>query len=175
MKRIPATIAWLLLIGIAPARAQREPAAPAAPAASLADSRAAAIDALYDQAEARIRQINRTISGPERDAGVEELRGVLAQIDAAYTAEEKADHARRTLAALRAEIERQRQRLKQAGIAMAQANNTEPPDLAAIQATGSDYTLQEAILKALEEKERKEARLQSLGTSEALRLMQEVE
>jgi hypothetical protein len=47
--------------------------------------------------------------------------------------------------------------------------------LAARQATGSDYTLQEAILKALEEQERKEARLQSLGTSEALRLMQEVE
>ena len=51
----------------------------------------------------------------------------------------------------------------------------QPPDLANIQATGSDYTLQKAILKALEEKVRLEERRQSLGTSEALRLMQEVE
>lgn len=173
MKRILATIALTLLSGLAPALAQDVPPDPAA--APAAASRAEAIDALYDQADLLIRRINRTNPGPERSAAVEELRGALAQIDANYTAEEKADHARRTLAALRAEIERQRGRLKQAGIAMAQANDAVPPDLAAVQATGSDYTIQDAILRALEEKERKEARLQSMGTSEALRLMQEVE
>ena len=173
MQHIPAALLLTLLIGISSALAQDLPPDPAAPPAAA--SRAEAIDALYDQADLLIRQINRTNPGPERTAAVEELRGALAQIDANYTTEEKADHARRTLAALRAEIERQRGRLKQAGIAMAQANDAVPPDLAAVQATGSDYTIQDAILRALEEKERKEARLQSMGTSEALRLMQEVE
>jgi hypothetical protein len=44
--------------------------------------------------------------------------------------------------------------LKQSGIAMAQANNAEPPDWRPSRPR-HDYTLQEAILKALEEKERK--------------------
>ena len=106
---------------------------------------------------------------------MEELRRALTQIDAVYTVAEQDDHARRALTALRAAVERQRLRLTESGRAMAQANNAQPPDLANIQATGSDYTLQEAILKALEEKVRLEERRQSLGTSEALRLMQEVE
>lgn len=172
-QRIFATIACALLAGTAPIFAQSAPLESDSPPA--ATTRADEIDARFGQADLLIRQISRMNPGPERSAAVENLRGLLAGIDAAYTAEEKADSARRKLEALRAEVERQRQRLKQSGIAMAQANNAEPPDLAAIQATGSDYTLQEAILKALEEKERKEARLQSLGTSEALRLMQEVE
>ncbi|HRT06384.1 MAG TPA: hypothetical protein P5204_11865 [Kiritimatiellia bacterium] len=172
-QRIPATIVWMLLSGMAPAFAQSAPPESAAPPAAA--TRADEIDARFGQADLLIRQINRMIPGPERSAAVEDLRGLLADIDATYTAEEKTASARRKLEALRVEVERQRQRLKQSGIAMAQANNAEPPDLAAIQATGSDYTLQEAILKALEEKERKEARRQTLGTSEALRLMQEVE
>ena len=173
MNRILATIVTALLAGIFPALAQDPPPEPAAPPAAA--SRAEKIDARFGQADLLIRQINRMDSGPERSAATEELRRLLADVDATYTEEEKTASARRKLEALRAEVERQRLRLKQAGIAMAQANDAEPPDLAAIQATGSDYTLQEAILRALEEKERKEARRQSLGTAEALRLMQEVE
>ena len=169
MKRLSTTLAMLLLTGIGPALAQDLPPAPAL------DSRAEAIDALYGQADQLIAQIKWMGAGPDRAAAVEELRGVLAQIDAAYTVEEKADHARRNIEALRGEIERQRARLKQAGIAMAQAKSAEPPDPTAVQTTGSDYTLQDAILRALEEKEKKEARQQSMGTAEALRLMQEVE
>lgn len=172
-QQILAMIAWTFFTGTVPALAQTAPPEPAAP--PPAASRADEIDARFDQAHLLIRQINRLVPGPEKSAAIEELRGQLAQIDAAFTDAEKADHARRKLAALRDAVERQRQRLKQSGIAMAQAKSAEPPDLAARQATGSDYTLQEAILKALEEQERKEARLQSLGTSEALRLMQEVE
>ena len=63
----------------------------------------------------------------------------------------------------------------EAGRAMALATGAEQPDPAAVQLTGNDYTIQEAILKALEEKVRKEERRQTLGTAEALRLMQEVE
>ena len=172
-QRIPATILLALLSGTVPALAQDAPPDSAAPPAAA--TRADELDARFGQADLLIRQINRMEPGPEKSAATEELRDLLADVDAAYTGAEKAASAQRKLDSLRDAVERQRQRLKQAGIAMAQAKHAEPADLAAIQATGSDYTLQEAILKALEEKERKEARLQSLGTSEALRLMQEVE
>lgn len=174
MHRTATLIAWAALFGVCPALAQDPPPAPSLlPPAE--DSRAATIDSRYDQAERLIRQIDRLNDGPEKSVAVEELRNVLAQMNATYSDEEKADHARRTIDALRAEIERQRSRLKQSGIAMAQAKNADPPDLTAIHTAGSEYTLQEAVLKALEEKAKHEARRQSMGTSEAMRLMQEVE
>ncbi|MGD9782914.1 MAG: hypothetical protein AB7V14_12325 [Kiritimatiellia bacterium] len=169
MQRLAPLIVLATLLGGSLARAQDPLPAPAE------DSRAAAIDALYAQADALIRQIDRTAAGPDRSLAVEQLRRVLTQIDDAYSVEEKADHARRKIAALRAAVERQRLRLTEAGRAMALAKNAEPPDPADVQAKGSDYTLQEAILKALEVKVRQEERAQSLGTAEALRLMQEVE
>lgn len=168
MHRLAPLLVFAALLAAAPARAQ-DPAP--APAASRADE----IDARYAQAERLIQQILATRTEPARSAAVEDLRRALTQIDDAYSAEEKAEHARRTLAALRAAVERQRLRLTEAGRAMALATGAEPPDPAAVQLTGNDYTIQEAILKALEEKVRKEERRQTLGTSEALRLMQEVE
>ena len=161
------------LLACFPAFAQDPAPEPTSP--PTAASRADEIDARYAQAYLLIQQIKKTNTEPERSAAVEELRRALTQIDAVYTVEEKAAAAHRTLAALRAAVERQRIRLTEAGRAMAQAKNAEPPDPAAIQVAGSDYTLQEVILKALEEKVRQEERRQSLGTSEALRLMQEVE
>ena len=113
-QRILAMIAWMFFTGTVPALAQTAPP----PAASRADE----IDARFDQAHLLIRQINRLVPGPEKSAAIEELRGQLAQIDAAFTDAEKADHARRKLAALRDAVERQRQRLKQSGSAMAQAS-----------------------------------------------------
>ena len=171
MQRLAPLIVFATLLGGALARAQDPLPAPA----PAEDARAAAIDALYAQADALIRQIDRTSAEPDRSAAVAELRRVLAQIDADYAAEEKAASAHRKIAALNAAVEQQRQRLVASGRAMAQAKNADPPNPADVQAKGSDYTLQEAILKALEEKTKQEARRQSLGTSEALRLMQEVE
>ena len=168
-----ALIVFFALLAASPSLAQDPAPEPAPPPAE--PSRADEIDARYAQAHLRIQQIKKLRAEPERSAAVEELRRALTQIDAVYTVEEKVAAAHRTLAALRAAVERQRLRLTESGRAMAQANNAQPPDLANIQATGSDYTLQEAILKALEEKVRLEERRQSLGTSEALRLMQEVE
>ena len=122
-----------------------------------------------------IRRIQAMRAGPEQSAAIEELRRLLTQIDDAYTDEEKADHARRTVEALRAAVSRQRQKLTESGMAMAQAKNAQPPDPAAVQVAGSDYTIQEAIMKALEVKVRQEERRQALGTAEALRLMYDVE
>ena len=168
-----ALIVFSALLAASPSFAQDPAPEPAPPPAEA--SRADEIDSRYAQAQLLIQQIKKLRAEPERSAAVEELRRSLAQIDAAFTVAEKDDHARRALAALRDAVERQRLRLTESGRAMAQANNAQPPDLAKIQATGSDYTLQEAILKALEEKVRLEERRQSMGTSEALRLMQEVE
>ncbi|MGD9611893.1 MAG: hypothetical protein AB7V22_03235 [Kiritimatiellia bacterium] len=173
LPRITARIVFSALLAGAPALAQNPPPEPAAPPA--ATSRADEIDARYDQADRLIRQIKTMRAGPERSAAIEELRRALTQIDDAYTDEEKADHARRTIDALRAAVSRQRQRLTETGMAMAQAKNAQPPDPAAVQVAGSDYTIQEAILKALEVKLRQTERSQAMGTSEALRLMQEVE
>lgn len=168
MKRLATQIACAVLLGLAPAGAQDAPPAPAE------ESRAAALDALYAQADGLIRHI-KSAAEPNRSSAVEDLRRVLTQIDADYAEAEKAASATRKLDGLRAAVARQRRRLTEAGRAMAQAKNATPPDPAEVQATGSDYTLQEAILMALEEKVKHEARRQSLGTSEALRLLQEVE
>ena len=171
--RMTAKIVWLALLAGSAVLAQEPAPEPAAepPAASRAEE----IDARYDQADQLIRRIQAMRAGPEQSGAVEELRRVLTQIDATYTDEEKADHSRRTLEALRNAVGRQRQRLTESGMAMAQAKNAQPPDPAAVQATGSDYTIQEAILKALEVKLRQTERNHALGTSEALRLMYEVE
>ncbi|NCD21687.1 MAG: hypothetical protein EOL90_01935 [Spartobacteria bacterium] len=168
MKRLAILIASAVLLGLAPAGAQDAPPAPAE------ESRSAALDALYAQADGLIRQIQ-SATEPARSLAVEDLRRVLTQIDADYDAAEKAASARRQIEGLRAAVARQRLRLTEAGRAMALAKNANPPDPAAVHARGSDYTLQEAILLALEEKVKHEARRQSLGTSEALRWMQEVE
>ena len=161
------------LLSGSPAFAQEPPLDPAA--APAATSRTEEIDALYDQADQMIRRIQAMRAGPEQSAAIEELRRLLTQIDDAYTDEEKADHARRTVEALRAAVSRQRQKLTESGMAMAQAKNAQPPDPAAVQVAGSDYTIQEAIMKALEVKVRQEERRQALGTAEALRLMYDVE
>ncbi len=165
-------VLFALLAGSAAIAQEPAPEPAAAPAAA---SRAEEIDARYDQADQLIRRIKAMRAGPEQSGAVEELRRVLTQIDATYTDEEKADHSRRTLEALRSAVGRQRQRLTESGMAMAQAKNAQPPDPAAVHATGSDYTIQEAILKALEVKLRQTERNHALGTSEALRLMYEVE
>ena len=171
--RMTAKIVFAALLAGSPALAQDPAPAPASPPS--ATSRAEGIDALYDQADQLIRQIKTMRAGPEKSVAMEELRRVLAQIDATYTDEEKADHSRRTIDALRNAVGRQRQRLTESGMAMARAKNAQPPDPAAVQVAGSDYTIQEAILKALEVKLRQTERSHALGTSEALRLMQEVE
>ena len=173
MHRLAPLLVLAALLAAAPARAQDPAPAPAAPPAAAA--RADEIHARYAQAERLIQQIQATRTEPARSAAVEELRRALTHIDDAYTVAEKANHAQRTLAAVRAAVDRQRLRLTEAGHAMALATGAEPPDPAAVQLTGNDYTIQEAILKALEEKARKEERRQTLGTAEALRLMQEVE
>ena len=173
MQRLAPLIVFTALLAVPPAFAQDPAPDPASPPAAA--SRAEDIDARVAQAQLLIQQILKMNSEPERSVAVEELRRALTQIDDVYSVEEKSAAALRTLAALRAAADRQRLRLTEAGRAMAQAKNAEPPDPAAIQVAGSDYTLQEAILKALEEKVRQEERRQSLGTSEALRLMQEVE
>lgn len=173
LPRMTAKIVLSALLAGSAAIAQEPSPEPAA--APTATSRAEEIDARYEQADQLIRRIQAMRAGPEQSAAIEELRRVLTQIDATYTDEEKADHSRRTLEALRNAVSRQRQRLTESGMAMAQAKNAQPPDPAAVQATGSDYTIQEAILKALEVKLRQTERNHALGTSEALRLMYEVE